>query len=692
MPRGLGAKTDGTARAAQEQAKRGTGPAASLVDWVTGIQGRVQSIEDKFFEMGFDMKRIAQSEVKKRWKIQPQAETYFGLYIALCIDTLDPYKQGRVRMYSPLLNNPNTKVKALDWAYPISSLSGFDDSGSPWVPPASSMMCVMFERGSRSTPYYLGTTWPRDRGPTGAHTWDYTIPEYYCIWEGHRKGYLVGPNDESQVLPPWNTENYNGPDVNKEMTGLEIEKLPIHPPHIYGFKTPEKHMWKGVDGDPWCNRRWKRLEILSGGGGGWMMFKDDHMHPSGQWAHPDCGCNGCGGGDLSDCASCDDPFVDCCSSKEDTSCDAGWKGECSNPWFKHQNECRPYKGPGTPQNNRADLPQTGIQFLSYGGHTFVMDDKVEEPEGIPNWERSLQPMNFGCTNKCEGRTHWTSMTGHFVEFSDWEDAGSANQPGPRSVYNHVKVQSACGLQMKMCDHTLPECIAGENRGIWFTSTSNHVIQMCDDGTPHCSPRREIDPETSCQQGLEPGKREPKPNPDAKRGYIRLRTGYGLEIMMADFYSQKNTDQQYIQIFCPHKDNPCGPHIMRFQERPNTCDAYVYLRVAGEYLCSTCCDHYTIVGDESFIPANKLVFVTKDYIEITKDVYYNAARLHLFFAEEHIFLLVDHDCPENSPCAGLVAVLTSAGLKASTRVIASFRPDDPTVSVFHLHPFMSNSNE
>lgn len=681
MTRGLGAKTDGTARAAAEQSKRGSGASASLVDWVTGIQGRLQAVEDKFYEMGFDMKRIAQTEVKKRWKVQPQAETFFGMYTALCIDTLDPYKYGRVRIYSPLLNNPETRVKSLDWAYPISSFAGFDDSGAPWVPPASSMLCIIFERGSRSTPYYIGTTWPRTRGTEQQHTWNFPIPEYTCIWEGHRNGYLVGPNDGSQVLPPWNTESYNGPDVNKQMTGIEIEQLPIHPPHIYGFKTPEKHMWKGVDGDPYCNRRWKRLEILSGGGGGWMIFKDDHMHPSGQWAHPDCG--DCGSGDLSNCSSCDSPFDTCCAPSEGINCDEGWKGECSNPWFKHSNEGRPYRGPQTPQNNRSDLPQTGIQFLSYGGHTFVMDDTVEEPEGIPKWERSLEPFDWGCTDKCEGRTHWTSMTGHFIEMSDWEEPART-----RGKWNHIKMMSACGNQIKLCDHTVPECIAGENRGIWLTSTSNHVIQMCDEGTTQCSVRKEIDKEENCTQGMTPGKREPKPKSEAEKGYIRFRTGYGLEIMMADYYTQKKTDQQFIQIFCPQNDNDCGPHIMRFQERENACDAYVFLRVAGEYLCSTCCDHVTIVGDKDEMPSSKVVIVSKDYLEVTENIYYNKAQTHLFFADERIFLLVDHDCKDNKPCAGLVAVLTSAGLKASTRVIASLKPDDPTIAVWHLDPFMS----
>ncbi len=34
-------------------------------------------------------------------------------------------------------------------------------------------------------------------------------------------------------------------------------------PHIYGFITPVKHIFKMVDGDPKCNQRWKRIELMS---------------------------------------------------------------------------------------------------------------------------------------------------------------------------------------------------------------------------------------------------------------------------------------------------------------------------------------------------------------------------------------------------------------------------------------------
>ena len=65
------------------------------------------------------------------------------------------------------------------------------------------------------------------------------------------------------------------------------EQKKITYPNIYGFKTPEKHMFKMVDGNAKCNRRWKRLEVQSGGGN-YMIFKDDHLHYGGQWGNQDC--------------------------------------------------------------------------------------------------------------------------------------------------------------------------------------------------------------------------------------------------------------------------------------------------------------------------------------------------------------------------------------------------------------------
>lgn len=46
-------------------------------------------------------------------------------------------------------------------------------------------------------------------------------------------------------------------------------------PLIYGFKTPEKHAFKFVDGDA-SEKRWKRVEISSAMGGS-LIIKDDKL-------------------------------------------------------------------------------------------------------------------------------------------------------------------------------------------------------------------------------------------------------------------------------------------------------------------------------------------------------------------------------------------------------------------------------
>ena len=111
-------------------------------------------------------------------------------------------------------------------------MGGFDDCGLTWVPPAGCTVCIVFENGNRQAPYYIGTAWHRNRGPDGKHTWGINIEEYYKVSEGHRKGYMVGPDDGSQVLPPWNTENYNGFDLNSVVDFAEkpeAQKLITYP-------------------------------------------------------------------------------------------------------------------------------------------------------------------------------------------------------------------------------------------------------------------------------------------------------------------------------------------------------------------------------------------------------------------------------------------------------------------------------
>lgn len=582
------------------------------------LKNLVKSLEEKLWQT---QKQLIESDLKQSYNVATQPTTYNGVHLAWCVDTVDPLKQNRVRFYSPLFHDPKkTANDQLPWAYPISPFGGFDDSGANWVPPAGSLLAIVFEAGNRDRPYYIGTVWHRDRGES-PYVWQYGIEEFNELWAGKRDGYTSAGNNNKEVFAPHNTENYNGIDVDSEVTFEKDDqaKKKITSPHIYSIKTPGKHCIKLDDGDRKCNNRWGRLEIFSSRGN-YMIFKDDPLHPTGQWAHPD---GGCGGGDVSDCPDKDDTS---CVTPED-------RPKCANPYYKRLEECRPYHGPGTPQNNQVSLDQTGISFLSYGGHLFGMDDSVEQPTGKPDWHDALSPFGFGCTNKCRGKTYWVSMTGHRIEMNDHEE-----QEEIRSDQNYIKLLTACGNRIELNDHTVDGCIAGEKRGIEIETTSGHLFRMNDEENQQCQPRKEGGEPTS----------------QAKKGYILLRSGYGLEFLMKDESSQQNTDAQYIQIKAPQKDNTArGPHWLRMQEKPDGA-GLIFLRAGGVYLRTSYDDAVELVGRKDENPANKLVYVTKNYMTKVDEVYFRHADINYVRASRFGFFVAGKDCPnedgeECCPC-------------------------------------------
>lgn len=679
------------------------------------LDKRLKQLEQRIGDLNYQTKNIVTQEINQTLDVPLQDETLFGVYTALCIDTVDIWKMNRIRIFSPLLMNPNRPIMEMPWAMPISSMGGFDDSGLNWVPPAGSTVIISFENGNRASPFYHGTVWNRNRGMIGNKRWIYkNIQEYEKIYDGHRKGYLVGKNDESQVLPPWNTESYNGYDIN---TTVDFSSDPeaqrrITYPNIYGFKTPEKHMMKMVDGDAKCNRRWKRLEIMSSCGN-WLMMKDDHIHYAGQWAHPSCGVRD---GDVSCVENQDEgsPIDDVTKitllavdvntegdasqkfydPKEKTECE-GKKSNSKiigghpdtghpnskykkqqvgdNPYFKHENECRPYKGPGTPQNNICDLPQTGIQLMSISGHTFVMDDSVEEPGGDLGWERSIKSFDFGCNNLFVGRSYWKSATGHSIELSDLEE----NPDKPvRGKDNYIRIKTATGNKIELNDHTTDGCIGGSERGIHLESTSGHTLDMVDEANEQCSPFR---------------KEGGTPKNNSKKAYITLRSGYGLELTMKDSNSQKETQRQHIQLLAPQKNNDCGPHIIRMQESESKESSFIWVRAGGKYIITTCKDKIDIVGDKDKNPSDYIELISRQKVVSTEDYYVNLTKKsHFFLADENIFLLAGKDCPnpetgEPGPCVGPVLVYVNGCIRLSTRVFASAKKSDQAANIFMLEP-------
>ena len=740
----------------------------SLSQKIADLERKIESLYFQLGDVDYSTKAIARSDQQN--KRPDTKDMFFGVMIGLVVETIDIWKQNRIKFFHPKLHRPDIQIKELPWANPISSMGGFDDSGLSWVPPAGSSVALVFESGDRSSAFYIGTIWQRNRGPQGNHNWgvNHLMTEYLRIHEGHRKGYLVGPNDESQALPPWNTESYNGFDLTSVLDFSEkpeVQKL-ITYPNIYGFKTPEKHMLKMVDGDPKCNRRWKRIELMSSTGN-WLMLKDDHLHYGGQWAHPDCRVTFPNTDEL-----VEDGDVSCLASvkeqnpNEDLARQRGLdrgivatdRGEnvnnddytnigataralatqeqkareivpdpintdeipiCGklitetpvpaftsnartghpksthykeqkgqNPYFKHENECRPYKGPETPQNNTCDLPQTGVQLMSVSGHTFVMDDSVRHPFGIPDWERSTKPFSFGGDNTYEGRTYIKSATGHMIELSDLEEEAEI-----RSEWNGIKLLTAFGNRIELNDHEKERCIAGKHRGISMQTTSEHQFEMIDEDLEYCfDKRKSLSPEKQNEE-QDPVGHGGDPKPLAKKAYIKIRSGYGLEFLMKDDFDQLRTDQQFIQIYCPHYENCRGPHIHRFQEKQSG-PGYVFLRVAGNHIVATTDDHIEVIGEIGGCSeaANKIEIISNFKLVYTKNYYVNMTdKSHIFLAKEFIALLAGTDGEDGSPKLGRILMYdTSTGaIRASSKIIGSLGEKDPCMSIFSLLPFAKN---
>lgn len=642
-------------------------------DYIKMLHDRITSLENMVNEIGVDVKTTR----KARFRAKTQSVSLNSMSKALCVETMDPLSEGRVRFYHPVLHEPDTPVKSLPFAKPISAMGGFDDCGLIWVPPAGSTIAILFENGNRSQPYYMGTTWHRDRGPNGTKL-GFPVPEFDQISRGHRKGYLVGSNDESQVLPQWSSESNNISDFGstREFSSATEEQKRQTFPFIFGMKTQEKNMLKFVDGNAKCNRKGKRIEMLSGCGGAFLI-KDDHLHDCGSLGPPVTGRS-----DLGPCSEHkgDKPyFTDPLGkpiegeAKCGTSCDGDGKVSCgkvigghpatagntkykqgqkaANKNFRHQNEARPFIGPRTPQNNKYDLPQSGMQMLSISGHSIVLDDSVEEPRGNPIWERSLEPFDFGCNDKFVGRMYFKSATGHSLTFSDIEA-----ETGLRGEDNYVELRSALGSYIQLNDHTVgeggckpcPPNIAGEKRGVHIGSTSHPGFHMVDNMNEQCG---------ECRK--EGGQMISK----ATQAYIQIQSGAGSEIRLSDDNSQEKTQRQWIQITQPQCINPetddaCneerGPHFLRFQARPKGEPGIILLRAGGHAVRSTYDMDIVLVGDKEKNPSDKFTYVSKMRISATEDIDFRySGESHIFFAEQFIFLMAGRDCPpsEGKKCCG-----------------------------------------
>ena len=594
---------------------------------------RVKALEENLLEFTHSTLQAVQSILKKNWVTDIQKETMYGLRFGLCVDTKDPQAEGRIRAYIVGHDEDKAPIESLPWIPPVSPFGGFDDSGVLWVPPAGSKVALMFENGDKGSPYYIGTSWDRDRGPEGEHLWGYGVPEFDKIHNTHRKGYLVGKNDESQVLPPHNTDNANVKDVD-DTRAFDTDTRALKdvvPSHQYVQKTPEKHRLVFHDGNYYCHHRWKHVELASSGGNTFFMW-DDHMHPAKQYAHPSC----CSGSGEVPCHEDGTPVEGSGKDNATLSCDEGRKNKCANKLFKHESECRPFKGPQTPQNNTCELQQSGIFISSISGQVFFMDDEVSEPQGIPNWERGTQAFDFGCEDKFFGKMGCLSATGHRFHMGDAEDdpnirSGDFTHPETgRSEPNGFRMETATGNFFEMNDHTIKGGAAGEKRGVRIGSTSMHLFEMSDKTNDQKSPDR--------KGGGEPTNK-------AKEAYVKLKTGYGLQLLMRDDNSQETAQTQFIELMTPHIDNETkGPNILRMQEAASGNPGLIFLRAGGVMYGHSVDEWIEQVGTDSK-PATKITKVTENELRVTKEMYVHLSDTEFHHAENNIILAAGRDAPD-----------------------------------------------
>jgi hypothetical protein len=646
------------------------------------MEARLRVMEEKFAELGYHSQRLVETTVKRQYKIEQQPQTLWAPIIGYVVDTIDPQKLQRVRFFSPFLHEPNSKISELPFARHVSPFGGHDDCGTAWVPPAGSTVVIVHENGDRSSPLYLGTTYHGTRGADG-NAFPYPILEFQKLYCDRGEGYLVGDTDGSQVYPPWNTENYNGYDIESDEqfeNDPEAQKK-ITYPHIYGFKTPGKHYQKYDDGDYRCQNRWRRMEWGSAGGQ-WMMFKDDHLHPGGQWANPKCGAAGSAPDECLDVSAlldeqvqgqedADGNFIgaqigDCIQNSKGEDCRISPKDdpECANPYFKREDECRPYKGAPTPQNNKLKLPQSGYQVQSRSGQQFVMDDSVNKPKGKKlRWQDDF---NFGCDNIFKGKMFMKSATGHFIGMDDMEEV-----PEIRGKENGIKMVTGAGHRFTMIDHTLDNNIAGENREIILESTSKHILVMHDETNDQEVPKRK-------EGGI--------PINKSQRAYVMLRSGYGLLLRMDDNFSQQETQTQALTLMAPllGADGGVSPdgqaaaagaptssscqqgHLFRMQLNGSE-GGFVITSSGGYYICASIKDNITEVGREE-CPANKVNMVFGHYITMCKKAHITQSEIELHLADKYIILGAGKDCPP--PESGTEEETANEAVAAAQQAITS----------------------
>jgi hypothetical protein len=566
---------------------------------IDDLQYKLEELQEKIYtierERGnipralspFIKKQRAASRVfGKAWS--PQA--LFGIHMAVCVDTRDPWKMGRILVYCPIIHNlRKTQVMSestLHWAMPCSAFGSLDEVGSVFIPPEGSTVLILFEGGNRDSLFYIGCTWLPKRTDEISSSAGFTPLRERYRWSGSpgTRARDVRNQDPSHLLPPWNNESYFGNDytvssgpagsesdvtIQADETGNIIaapnagaeNRIPgggnystqgwrsADIPHIYGIKTPEKHFLQFDDGSFEREQKlWGKRVVLQSSKGHFLIFKDDNDKTA------------------------EELYL--------------------NRFFDTYNDAVATPG-GNPFNkphlgHTVELNHTGVQLQSFGGGRLIIDDKIRgdlEP-GQNAWSSRFppSPQSGGSQKLWRTMIRLESHTEHRITLSDHHE----DQEFQRSPKDGIFINTATGHALQMQDHTDQSGNAGIQRKILLQSTSGHKLEMKD---YRCTKQSKSSRSTGRYLGKgQRGYRDDNvyDNPsfisDGKglpqQVCFKLTSGFGQFLLFEDGSNQQQVAEQFVQLAnAPGKNDPFN--FLKMNQQIGR--KLVHLRCAGERL-------------------------------------------------------------------------------------------------------------
>lgn len=407
----------------------------------------------------------------------------FGKHRGVVMNTKDPLHKGRVQIYCPSIHADIPEAN-LPWAEVATFFGSLDDQGAVFTPPAGSTVYVEFEAGSRESPVVSGSVHNMTRQRTIGVEAGFLVSEERNIWGG----------------APGRRTDAKNPVVNPDMKSLMppwrgesydgVDQKPglggtaTTVPFIYGIKTPEKHFLQFVDGNHQDRLVGKRL-VLQSSRGSCLWMKDDSFTPPDEIFNNEYW----------------DDFHD------------------AYPGLRYS--ARPYN------SHKIELKHTGLQLQTVGGARLIMSDETEFEQTNNGWNSGWSPRG-----RMRSFVVLESITEHQIHLRDHERA-----PNMRSAQDGIFLLTATGNFIGCRDDTQGS-IGGPQRGILLWSTSDHRIEMNDYTVQNQSPRS-----GSGSVYYSSGRH----TPNAKRAYIRIKSGWGQVMELNDLGSQENNANQFILI-------------------------------------------------------------------------------------------------------------------------------------------------